>query len=51
MLRENEVLVGHLAELSSWQLDILVSGFSKVRLRVIDVGSSRGFVRVNPVRV
>lgn len=51
-LRENEleILVRHLAGLSSWHLGILVSGFSEVRLRVVDVGDIRGFMVVNPVR-
>lgn len=49
---ENEfkICVGHLAVLSSWQLDLLASGFSAVWLRVVDFGSSSGFVVINPVK-
>lgn len=34
-----EILARHLAELSSWQFNTLVSGFSEVRIRVVDAGS------------
>lgn len=37
--------------LSSWQFNILVSGFSKVRMGVVDVGSIWIVVVVSPVRV
>ena len=45
------ILEGHLAELPSWQLDMLVAGFSEVRIRVVNVGTTHGFVIVNLVRV
>lgn len=51
-MRENEfeILARHLAELSSWQFNILVSGFSKFRIGVVDVGSI-WIVVVSPMRV
>lgn len=52
-MRKNEfvILVGPLAELPGWQLDMLIAGFSEVKIRVVNVGTTHGFVIVHLVRV